>query len=202
MKFNLRSIIERPSNRALVVGFVVLALLFAGCTGGIEQAGEATTTAHQNTATVVFNSQTTNGTAVTVQSVYLPNGGYVAIHDVKKDENNPVGTVVGVSDYLKPGMHKNVPVGLFEAPGGNFTVERLQKSQTLSAVPHRETNGNRMFNFLATDSLKDGPYTKSGTVNGNGSIDARHGSIVVDTAYITTHGSLNGTANTTQSTSN
>lgn len=152
--------------------------VLAGCSAG-----------GSDTASISFDSQTTNGATVTVKSVSLPNGGYAAVHDVVRLENSPVGTVLGVSGYLKPGTHKNIPVGLFEVPGGKFSLERLSKSQTLSAVAHRETNDNRTFDYLVTNGREDEPYH----VND---------SIVVDTAYITVKPRTNATATQATTTAN
>jgi hypothetical protein len=176
-------------KRRQYIGTVITALTtgaFAGCTGGgnntgVEGGGTPTATTGGTQPTITFETQTTTGETVTVQSVSLPQGGYVAIHNVGDPRNIAAGTVIGVSDYLEAGTHENVPAGLFEVPGGNFSLDKLQNSQSLSAVAHQDTNGNQMFDFLTT--TEDGPYTVSST-------------IVLDIAYVTVRSRPNATATT------
>jgi hypothetical protein len=154
--------IRRSSHRLLALGLVLLLLVSAGCVGpnDDDQENKVSPTA-TGTASVEFKKQSTNGTIVTVQSVSLTAGGYVAIHDLREHKEDPIGNVIGVSDYLTPGTHKNVPVGLFEVPGGNFKPSTLQHNQTLIAVVHHETNENvsdPMFNFVITNGREDDPY--------------------------------------------
>jgi hypothetical protein len=153
-----------PVKQLCGVGLVVVVLMTAGCLGGGTGATGTTNATAGSMASVSFEKQPTSGQTVIVESVYLPEGGYVAIHDVGMKQDDDVGSVLGVSGYLTAGTHKNVPVGLFEVPGGNFNLSELQKSQTLVAVPHHETNDNRTFDFLITNGRADGPYTENGTV--------------------------------------
>ena len=119
------------------------------------------------TATVTFNDQTvTNGSdTVTVDSANLSEGGFVAIHStpVNPDNGTPVDTVVGVSEYLGNGTSENITVTLDEP---------LTENQTLVAMPHLDTNGNEVYDFVTSNGSADGPYTEDGAA-------------VVDTASIT-----------------
>ena len=114
-------------------------------------------------ALVEIGGHETNGTAVTVDSVFLPEGGYVTLHDRPAVRGNAVGSVVGVSGYLQPGYHENVTVSLFDVPGATFDRNRLTRNQRLWAVPHRETTGDRTFDFVSSNSTADGAYTRAGT---------------------------------------
>lgn len=113
-------------------------------------------------AEVSFGEQESNGTEVTVNSVFVPEGGYVAIHDSRLLEGNAVGSVVGVSSYLEPGFHENVTVTLFDVKGAQFQTSRLTESQVLIAMPHQETNNNTAYDYVSSNGSADGPYTDDG----------------------------------------
>jgi PGF-CTERM protein len=98
-------------------------------------------------ATVTFNDQSSSGTTVTVSSVYLPAGGFVAIH-----EGDAGGPVIGTSTFLTSGTHEDVEVTLDEPYEDAQTV-------TLVAMPHQDTNNNKTYEFPGDD----GPYTENGS---------------------------------------
>jgi PGF-CTERM protein len=105
-------------------------------------------------ATVSFGNQTSDGSSVTVDSVYLPEGGFVVMHDsTLVTEGDAIGSVVGVSDYLGAGEHEDVSVSLSEG---------IDESQELIAMPHRDTNGNEEYEFGESEGSDDGPYTADG----------------------------------------
>ncbi|MFC7044239.1 hypothetical protein ACFQH6_01420 [Halobacteriaceae archaeon GCM10025711] len=104
-------------------------------------------------ASVTFDDQTSNGSAVVVQSVTLPEGGFVVIHDDSLFAGDAVGSVVGNSEYLEPGTHENVTVTLDES---------FNESVTLVAMAHLDTNENQVYDFSATNGTDDGPYTVGG----------------------------------------
>ncbi|MFC5279443.1 CARDB domain-containing protein [Halorubrum rubrum] len=117
-----------------------------------------------NDATVAFSDQTTNGTAVTVDSVNTSDGGFVVIHDDSLLDGEVTGSVIGVSEYLEPGEHENVTVTLFDdVPGATFDRTELTGNETLIAMPHRDTNANGTYDFVATDGSEDGPYVANGS---------------------------------------
>lgn len=93
-----------------------------------------------------------------VENVTLPDGGFVAIHEFTGDEDEPFGTIVGVSERLEAGTHEDVTVHLFDVPGATYEVAHLGESQDLIAVPYRETNANRRFDFVRTNGNVDEPY--------------------------------------------
>ena len=109
-------------------------------------------------ASVTLADQDSDGTTLTIESVTLPEGGFVAIHDETLLEGNVVGSVVGVSEHLDPGTHENVTVTLFDVPGAEFDETELTESQALIAMPHLDTNGNQTYDFVTTDGEADGPY--------------------------------------------
>ncbi len=110
------------------------------------------------TADIDFDPQETNGTAVVVDSVFLPRGGYVAVHNSSRLEGPSIDSVIGASGYLGPGFHREVTVRLFDVPGARFATDRLTADEPLVAVAHRETTGNRTFEFVSSDGTDDGPY--------------------------------------------
>ncbi|KAB1198406.1 MULTISPECIES: hypothetical protein [Haloferax] len=105
------------------------------------------TPTEEPTASVEFNDQTSNGSAVIVSNASLSEGGFVAIHDES-------GAVVGASDYLEPGAHERIVVTLSES---------LTANATLTAMPHLDTNDNQQLDFITSDGAEDGPYTENGT---------------------------------------
>lgn len=131
-------------------------------------------------ASVEFEDQTMEDSTVVVASVTLPEGGFVVIHDDTLDDD-AVGSVVGVSEYLEAGTHTDVNVtvqittngnGGNGGDGGNDTNEI-----TLIAMPHQDTNDNQEYDFEDSDGQDDGPYTE--TVGGDA---------VTDEAQVTTDG--------------
>lgn len=125
-----------------------------------EDAGQNVTTEDEGPtgepsplAGVTFTNQTSNGSAVVVQMVSInttkPPGGFVVIHraanvsgnlmagDVTDNiTTNETGEIVGVSQYLEQGAHRNVTVQLNQT---------LEGSQTLIAVAYRDTRTNQEF---------------------------------------------------------
>ncbi|MDG5775585.1 BGTF surface domain-containing protein [Haloarculaceae archaeon H-GB2-1] len=97
------------------------------------------------TASVTFDDQESDGDSVTVASVTLSDGGYVAIH-----ENNASGDVIGASEYLEAGTHSDVSITLDST---------LSEDTTLVAMPHQDTDGDQTYDFPDDD----GPYTSNGT---------------------------------------
>lgn len=121
------------------------------------QEGQATTTAQaggaNETASITFEDQNSNGSAVVVQRADLSAGGFVVVYAQN-------GTVLGNTSYLEPGTHENLTVSLDPAIG---------TSQVLVASPHFDTNDNETFDFNATQAAEvgaanatDGPYLQAG----------------------------------------
>ncbi|GAB3664571.1 Ig-like domain-containing protein [Halopiger thermotolerans] len=107
----------------------------------------------QQPAYVTFEDQTTQGQTVVVDEVSMANGGFVAIHDSSLLTGNVIGSVIGSSTYLEAGTHENVEITLDEPLG---------ESETLVAMPHRDTNDNQEYDFVEQEGQADGPYTDGG----------------------------------------
>lgn len=119
---------------------------------------EATTTARTATsgpraASITFEQQSSNGTAVTVRSVTVPEGGFVVVHDTGVVRGDVTGSILGVSRPLDAGTYRNVTVRL---------DERLTESRRLVAIAYRDSNGNREYDFVTSNRTVDGPYTIPG----------------------------------------
>ncbi|WP_336035522.1 DUF7282 domain-containing protein [Halobacterium yunchengense] len=136
----------------------------AAAVGGAPAADAATAVQPAN-ASVTFSNQSVDDGAVTVESVTLPEGGYVTVHDSGLLEGDALGSVVGVSEYLEPGTHDDVTVPLYEGVEGvDFEDAAPTGEQTLVAMPHLETTGDETFDFVASDGEDDGPYVANETV--------------------------------------
>lgn len=103
-------------------------------------------------ARVTFSNQSTDGNSVRVKNAFLPNGGYVSIHDARtrlfSDGNvfdRILESLIGISDLKAPGKHKNVTVPLFntEAPAVDQYGRSgpLEESQPLISIPHVNNTG-------------------------------------------------------------
>ncbi|WP_049916708.1 DUF7282 domain-containing protein [Halogeometricum pallidum] len=137
-------------QRALAV-FAALVVLV----GGIPAGGTATSAAQQSSgAAVSFAAQPSGGHTVVVENVTLPEGGFVTIHDASVTEGNVLGSVVGTSEYLDAGTHENVTVHLDEPP---------TESGAFVAMPHADSDGDRVYDFVADNGETDGPYTADGS---------------------------------------
>lgn len=81
-------------------------------------------------ASITFEDQTGDGTSVTIESVSLSEGGFVAVTD---------GTeVVGVSEYLEPGSYEEVTVD-------QRSEDDLEMLGELTATVHHDTTENETF---------------------------------------------------------
>lgn len=109
---------------------------------------------YSDVATETFPAQATGGHLVVFPQVFLPNGGFAAVHDSTLLAGNVLGSVVGVSPFLSAGIHRNVTVELnFAGSAG------LNKSDTLIGMLHKDTNGNKAYDFVSSQGAQDGPYT-------------------------------------------
>ncbi|WP_459194178.1 type II secretion system F family protein [Halosimplex sp. J119] len=84
-------------------------------------------------AQVTFSDQTMTGDAVTVDSVALSEGGYVAIHAKSAD-----GEIIGHSEYIEPGDETDVRIELRST---------YAEEMKLYAVPHLDTDGDERFGY-------------------------------------------------------
>lgn len=111
---------------------------------GTEEAGEAN---------VTFRNQTSDGTTVVVNSVRVPESGFVVVHDGSIFQGDAVESMLGTSAFLPAGSHENVTVELDDP---------LSESQRLVAVAYRDSNGNEEYDFVSSNRTADGPYRVSG----------------------------------------
>jgi len=156
-------------------GFLAGSAALGGGAFALSATGAGAAQESDGTASVTFDDQTANGMTVTVQSVTLPEGGFVAIHDQRLTEGKPLESVIGVSSDLDAGMHESVQVTLFDVPGGDFETAMLTEDQPLIAMPHLDSNDNNSYDFVQSGGEADGPYTADGNA-------------VTDKAMITTEG--------------
>lgn len=121
--------------------------------------GYVTVDADSDVATVSFRNQRVDGRTVTVDTVTLSDGGFVALHDATTFQDDLAASVVGVSRALGYGIHTDVEVDLFaDAPAEPSSGT----ARPLVAVPHRDTNGNEAFDFIESAGDLDGPYVSDG----------------------------------------
>lgn len=129
-------------------GVAVAGIASTAATAGTDgaQALERTQAGNETAdgnATVTLQNQSSNGTAVTVASVTLPEGGFVEI----TDEN---GMPVGHTGYLDAGSYQEVTV----------TLDRsLSANQTVTAFVIRDANGNQQYDGTGPGNETDAPYT-------------------------------------------
>jgi PGF-CTERM protein len=153
---------------------------YAGMDGAVVDTAEVTL---RETADVAFSNQSTGGYSVLVDEAFLPEGGFVTVHDASVTEGAVFESVRGTSAYLEPGLHRDVRVTLDDP---------LNDSATLVPMAHRDTDGDRNYTFVESEGEADGPYTADGgpvvaqanaTVSASVSMDAQASdghSVVVD----------------------
>ncbi|WP_137284335.1 DUF7282 domain-containing protein [Halorussus salinisoli] len=122
--------------------------------GAEETTREADEPADGDRASVTMDDQETEGEQVVIESVTMPEGGFVAIHDSSVSEA-PISSVLGNSVYLEAGTHEDVTITL---------ARPIEESQTLVAMPHLDTNDNQVYDFVLSTGELDGPYTTDGEV--------------------------------------
>lgn len=175
------------SHRIAVAVLLAVAIVpgaFAAAAGGIPVAADApdlegqpaaqaqsgANTSQQNatnaTATVVFDNQTTNGSAIIIENATLPEGGFVAIHGPGYARQGVVsGSAITVSRYLEPGTHHNVTIQFSNGvPGAVSNSSNFSGAYgPLSAVLYRDTNGNKHYDYVDSLGQNDTSYRRGGT---------------------------------------
>lgn len=124
----------------------------------IADMGYATVIEDEAVANVSFRNQRAEGATVTVDTVTLSDGGFVALHDATAFEDDLTASVVGVSQHLGYGIHEEVEVRLFSQATGVRVASGSPRP--VVAVPHLDTNENEAFDFLETGAGEDGPYLR------------------------------------------
>lgn len=123
------------------------------------------------TAEAEFIDQVSDGTSVVVQELFLPQGGFMSIHDARfigTGGEVAIGarSILGYSEYLSAGTHTNVKVPLFEDERLNFEPypdRTLKDIQYLIALPHKDTNNNQQWDFYPNQTNVDQAFVTGNT---------------------------------------
>jgi len=143
------------------------------CTNGTSEAVVACGYSPGPTSVSLADGETTPGT-VTVEAVELNDGGFVALHRVSFVDGAFTDSVVGVSQYLSPGLHRDVQIAV------NSTIA----NRTI-AVVYRDTDDDERFDFVTTGGATDRPYTNTYTESG-GNVTDEAGDVIGDVATVET----------------
>ncbi len=142
-------------------------------------------------ASTTVADQNSGGYSVVVKETYLPEGGFVTMHDSTLADGAVFESIRGTSDYLEPGYHRNVVVHL---------DDELTADDSLFGMAHQDTNGNEAYDFPGSEGAEDGPYTVDGdiamddgevTVSGAVDINAQSSdgrTVVIDTVELSEGG--------------
>jgi PGF-CTERM protein len=124
------------------------------------------------TAGVTISDQEYTGQAdeIVVDSAFLPEGGFVTIHDGSLLDGATFDSVRGTSDYLSEGENSDVTVTL-DTP--------YTEDGTAIAMPHQDTNDNQEYDFVSSEGAEDSPYTDA---NGTAITDSASVTISEETA--------------------
>ena len=136
------------------------------------------------TASSTFSAQTTGGNHVVVDAIFLPEGGFVTMHDSSLGDGEVFASIRGTSEFLAPGLHRDVPVMLNDS---------LSANDTLFAMAHQDTDGDETYTFPESEGEADGPYT-----DGNGDIVMDDGMVSVAASVDFTAQSSDGTTVTVE----
>jgi hypothetical protein len=124
-----------------------------------SDANESNTSNTSNgSAETTFSTQQSYGSTVTINEVNLSQGGFVAV----RNETGVNDTLIGVSRYLAPGSYDDLQVRLYNGSAPNSSQSRLNGTQELIAVVHRDTNGDRQFDFVEGGGT-DSPFVRNGS---------------------------------------
>ncbi len=134
--------IKRASAILIAIAIVVAAGIVVGqapAIFGVEEDPQAS---------ITFEDQQGNGSAVTIREVTLSDGGYVVITDGGDDP-------LAVSERLEAGTHENV------------TVEREDDATRelvgqLTATVHQDTSDEEGYAYAETNGEEDQPYLEDG----------------------------------------
>lgn len=158
-----------------------------------------------NCATVTFSDQKTADGRVVIDEVYLLDSGFVDLHD-RPDGAEPglpatdedwkdwqvgpsgrfqLGYPLGVSAYLEPGTHEDVPITLFsDVKCIEWEGRDLSEARRIAAMAHKNTTDGRSFKHYCEPAEDDpyGPHDPSCTCPPDGE---RPNDVVEDCATVT-----------------
>jgi hypothetical protein len=124
-------------------------------TPGTETSDSATTVGAENQSdapSVTFNDQQTSGQSVLIQSVTVPQPGFIVIYDSSRS-GNETDQIIGSFHLLGSGTFQNIPVPLDTL---------INQSTSLTAVIHHDTNSNGRFDYVSSNGTQDRPLTPQG----------------------------------------
>lgn len=131
--------------------------------GTTRAAGNRSTPSPENASgpsvapSITFRNHTSGGESVLVDSVTLPDGGFVTVSVVRDGSRE----VVGVTSYLDAGEHGGT-IGLGWVPGADRNLTQLGANATVVVGLHRDTDGDERFDNR-TDPGTDRAYRENGT---------------------------------------
>ncbi len=173
---SLRAKNTLANNTLLILGVGVLVLIaFITAPAGIAMPADVSpvgTAAGQSTnatnATIEFANQTSNGSNVTIKSVTLPEGGFIALHSsgYTTGAASAESSIIATSGYLDAGEHTNLTLPVDQAPWGNYpglNRSQLNESAPLTMVAYRDTNNNERMDYVASVGANDTAYTINGS---------------------------------------
>jgi PGF-CTERM protein len=115
---------------------------------GIVVEGEP---ANASLSDITVSSDEDELATVTVDSAYLPQGGFVTIHDGTLADGAVFDSVRGTSEYLEEDtLHEDIEIELDDP---------YTEDGTAIAMPHRDTNDNETYDFVTSEGEEDAPYT-------------------------------------------
>ncbi|MDJ1433532.1 hypothetical protein [Halostagnicola sp. A-GB9-2] len=114
-------------------------------------------------ASISLADQESAGENVTVDSVSLSEGGFVAVYDGVDVGVDPAG-VIGHSEYLESGNYEDIQIDLDEP---------LEESGPIVAAVHHDTTDDQTFQYVDSGGEDDEPYVTQG------------GTPVLDSAFVT-----------------
>ena len=100
---------------------------------------------------------------ITVDSAYLPQGGFVTIHDGTLNDGATLDSIRGTSEYLEEDtLNEDITVELDDP---------YTEDGEAIAMPHKDTNGNETYDFVTSNKSEDTPYQAGGqTVTATASV--------------------------------
>lgn len=129
---------------------------------------------------VAFHDQETTGANVTVAAVELEADGFVAVHRVSYVDGAFTESVVGVSEELPAGLHRDIEVTLDEQPSP-------ASGTTLLAVVYADGDDDGSFDFVSSDGADDRPFTNTYSERG-GNVTDEAGDVIGDQATVSVTG--------------
>lgn len=147
------STIDVDANNATINGTDITQVDIAATNGAIHKLGGVLL---PPVASADFtNQEIGQADSVTVDGAYLPEGGFVVLHDsTGLADDGAIQSIVGVSDYLDAGIHADVRIEV---------TESVSSTTSIGAMPHVDSNGNESYDFPSSSGTEDGPYVKGGS---------------------------------------